>query len=147
MLVFEVRHWMTNHEAGIGERKGKDGKPESNTVGNIYYGSKGYMAVDGYTGYKTFLGREQEPGPARKEGGSNWANFIKVVRSRKLEDLNAPIEEGHISSTLVHLANLSYRLGRAIKFDPATERILHDEEAGAMLTREYRSPFVVPAKV
>ncbi|MBI3665543.1 MAG: Gfo/Idh/MocA family oxidoreductase, partial [Acidobacteria bacterium] len=44
MLVFEVRHWMTNHEAGIGEGKG------SNTIGNIFYGAEGYMAIDGYTG-------------------------------------------------------------------------------------------------
>ena len=147
LLVFEVRHWMSNHEAGIGDRRNRDGKPESNTVGNLYYGSKGYMAVDGYTEYKTWLGREQAPGPARKEGGSNWANFIQAVRSRKVEDLNADIEEGHLSSVLVHLANISYRLGRTIHFDPATERITGDEEASKMLTRTYRKPYVVPEKV
>ncbi|HSM76931.1 MAG TPA: Gfo/Idh/MocA family oxidoreductase, partial [Bryobacteraceae bacterium] len=38
MLVFDVRHWMSNHEAGIGE--GGD----SNTIGNVFYGSKGYLA-------------------------------------------------------------------------------------------------------
>jgi len=146
-LVFEVRHWMSNHEAGIGERRNRDGKPESNTVGNLYYGSKGYMAVDGYTEYKTFLGREQAPGPARKEGGSNWANFIQAVRSRKVEDLNADIEEGHLSSVLVHLANISYRLGRTLHFDPATERITGDDEANKMLTRVYRKPYIVPEKV
>jgi predicted dehydrogenase len=147
LLVFEVRHWMSNHEAGIGDRRNRDGKPESNTVGNLYYGSKGYMAVDGYTEYKTWLGREQAPGPARKEGGSNWANFIQAVRSRKVEDLNADIEEGHLSSVLVHLANISYRLGRTIHFDPATERITGDDEASKMLTRTYRKPYVVPEKV
>jgi len=146
-LVFEVRHWMSNHEGGIGERLNRNGKPESNTVGNLYYGSKGYMAVDGYTEYKTWLGREQAPGPARKEGGSNWVNFIQAVRSRKVEDLNADIEEGHLSSVLVHLANISYRLGRTLHFDPATERIAGDEEANRMLTRTYRKPFVVPEKV
>jgi predicted dehydrogenase len=146
-LVFEVRHWMSNHEAGIGERRNREGKPDSNTIGNLYYGSKGYMAVDGYTEYKTFLGREQAPGPARKEGGSNWVNFIQAVRSRKVEDLNADIEEGHLSSVLVHLANISYRLGRTLHFDPATERITGDEEANKMLTRVYRKPFVVPEKV
>jgi len=144
ILVFEVRHWISNHEAGIGER---EGSRDSNTIGNIYYGSKGYMAVDGYTSYKTFLGKEQAPGPARREGGSNWANFIQAVRSRKVEDLNADIEEGHLSSILVHLANISYRLGRSLDFDPATEKILRDEEASKMLTRVYRPPFVVPTKV
>jgi predicted dehydrogenase len=144
LLVFEVRHWMSNHEAAIGERPGRK---DPNTIGNIYYGSKGYMAVDGYTSYRTFLGKEQEPGPARMEGGSNWANFIKAVRSRKQSDLNADIEEGHISCILVHLANISYRLGRAIEFDGATETIKGDSEASKMLRREYRKPFVVPERV
>jgi hypothetical protein len=42
-------------------------------------------------------------------------------RSRKREDLNADIEEGHLSSALMHLANISYRVGRSIEFDPAKE--------------------------
>ncbi len=141
LLVFEVRHWITNHEAGIGE--GRD----SNTIGNIFYGSKGYMAIDGYNSYKTFLGREQQAGPARTEGGSTWENFIQAVRSRKVSDLHAEIEEGHLSSALVHLANISYRLGRSLNFDPQTEQFVNDREANAMLRREYRAPFVVPEKV
>jgi len=141
LLVFEVRHWMTNHEAGIGD--GKD----SNTIGNIFYGSKGYMAIDGYTSYKVFLGKNQQPGPAKVEGGSTWANFIETVRSRKQADLHAEIEEGHLSSGLVHLANISYQVGRAIKFDAKTETIVGDAEASKKLRREYRAPFVVPEKV
>jgi hypothetical protein len=42
--------------------------------------------------------------------------------------LNAPIEEGIISSALVHLANASYRLGRAIRFDPETEQAIDDDD-------------------
>jgi predicted dehydrogenase len=143
MLVFEVRHWMSNHEAGIGEGRKKD----PNTVGNLFYGSKGYMAIDGYGTYKTFLGKEQEPGPARSEGGSNWANFIQAVRSRKRSDLNADIEEGYLSTQLVHLANISYRLGRTLHFDPQTLQCTGDKEANAMFTRQYRAGFVVPEKV
>ncbi len=141
MIVFEVRHWISNHEAGIGE--GGD----SNTIGNIFYGSGGYMAIDGYGSYRTFLGRKQEPGPSRREGGSNWANFIKAVRSRKREDLNAEIEEGHLSSALMHLANISYRLGRSFDFDPVKGQVARDPEANTMLKRKYRDPFVVPEKV
>jgi len=143
MLVFEVRHWISNHEAGIGE----GGRKNSNTVGNIFYGSKGYMAIDGYGSYKTFLGRDQEPGPARSEGGNNWANFIQVMRSRKLSDLNADIEEGYLSTQLVHLANISYRLGRTLHFDAETLQCIGDPEANRMFTRDYRKPFVVPEKV
>jgi predicted dehydrogenase len=140
-LVFEVRHWMSNHEAGIGEGNKKD----SNTIGNIFYGSKGYMVVGG--GYKTFLGREQEPGPARSGGGNHFQNFLDAVRSRKPSDLNAEIEEGAMSTVLVHLANISYRLGRTLNFDPKTQTCIGDAEANRMLTRKYREPFVVREKV
>jgi len=114
---------------------------------NLFYGSKGYLAIDG-SGYKSWLGREQTPGPERRGGeGDHCANFIDAVRSRKRESLNAEIEEGAASCVLVHLANISYRLGRTIHFDPKTMTITGDAEAGKMMTREYRKPFVVPEKV
>ena len=61
MMVFEVRHWITNHEAGLDEPK------PGNTVGTIFYGSKGYLAVseEDESKYASFLGREQAPGPFR----------------------------------------------------------------------------------
>ncbi len=162
ILEFEVRHWMSNHEADIGtpafessgvpaaignaaeaRRKGRD----PNTIGNVFYGSKGYMAFDGYDSYRTWLGREQEPGPQAKAGGNNWQNFIDCVRSRRKEDLNAPVEEGHISCTLMHLGNVSYRLGRTLNFDPVNQTVIGDEEANRMLHRAYRAPYVVPEQV
>lgn len=45
-------------------------------------------------------------------GGEHQANFIACVRSRNATALNAPVEECHISSSLCHLANFSYRLGQ-----------------------------------
>ncbi len=143
MMAFEVRHWMSNHEAGIGEGARKD----LNTVGNTFYGSKGYLAIDGYTKYYTFLGRDQQPGPAKTEGGNNWANFIQAVRSRKQSDVNAAVDEGAISCTLVHLANISYRLGRTLNFNAQKWECTGDAEANRMFTRDYRKPFVVPEKV
>jgi predicted dehydrogenase len=141
LMVFEVRHWISNHEAGIG------GDKPGNTVGNIFYGSNGYLVIDGYGKYYSFLGKEQQPGPSRVEEGDNWANFIQAVRDRKPESLNAPVEEGAISCTLMHLGNIAYRLGRTIQFDAATMSCPGDEEANRMLTRAYREPFVVPEAV
>ncbi len=46
----------------------------------------------------------------------HFANFIAAVRSRKSADLNAEIVEGHYSSALCHLANISYRLGTNVPF-------------------------------
>jgi len=113
------------------------------------YGSKGYLALwdEDHGRYESFLGKEQQPGPAGQDIGNNWANFIAALRTRKYEDLNAPIEEGAISTTLVHLANISYRLGRSLHFDGATYSVTGDAEANKMFRREYRKPFVVPEKV
>ena len=75
------------------------------------------------------------------------ANFVEAVRSRKQSDLNAPIEEGYMSTVLVHLANISYRLGRSLEFDAQNLSCKGDAEATRMFTRQYRAPFVVPEKV
>ena len=66
------------------------------------------------------------------------------MRSRKQSDLTAEIEEGAASTVLVHLANISYRLGRTINFDAKTWSCPGDKEATAMFTRNYRRRFVVP---
>ena len=151
MLEFEVRHWISNGEGGIQDIADPMAGPAAGTrscVGNIVYGSKGYLST-AKPGFKIFLGKEQQPGPAptNARGGDNWANFIQAVRSRKYSDLNAPIEEGAPSVTLIHLANISYRLGRTLNFDPATLTCKGDAEANKMFTRAYRAPFVVPEKV
>ncbi len=140
MMEFEVRHWMTNNEAGIG----KHGRDDPNTIGNLFYGSQGYMAIDGYGTYKTYLGKKNEPGPSGNEPGNNWANFIDVLRTRDRSKQNAPIEEGALSVQLVHLANISYRTGRTLQFDADNFQVTGDEQANAMFTRNYRAPFVVP---
>ena len=161
MLEFEVRHWMTNGEASVAPppprrqqtaaadsaAPARAPRIDSDSIGNLFYGSKGYLAVDSYSSYKSWLGREQAPGPARNEGGDHFLNFIEAVRSRKRETLNAEIEEGATSTVLVHLANISYRVGRTLHFDAKTMSCIGDAEANKLLTRAYRKPFVVPEKV
>ena len=162
MMEFEVRHWISNPECGIGTPAfgggkgvpfvGAGGAPQRkrapNSIGNIFYGSNGYMAIGGHDTYRTWVGPEQEAGPSAKKGvGNLWANFIDCVHSRKKENLLAPIEEGHISTTLVHLANASYRLGRTLHFNPATQEVIGDDDANRMLHGQYRAPYVVPEKV
>jgi predicted dehydrogenase len=49
---------------------------------------------------------------AEDGGGNHYKNFIDAVRSRKVEDLNAFIPEGHVTSALCHAANISYRIGK-----------------------------------
>jgi predicted dehydrogenase len=168
LMEFEVRHWLTNHEADLGTwgksslppagldvpaKAGASLGPANNkpgTIGNIYYGPKGILAIQEYETYKSWLGEKFEPGPEGKSKEKHFANFIDCVRSRKKEDLAAPIEEGHISCTLVHLANVSYRLGRTLNFDPVKEEVIGDKEANHLLRdgdREYRKGFEIPTKV
>jgi predicted dehydrogenase len=91
------------------------------------------------------------PIPDLNEGAAgaqtHFENFISCVRSRKREDLHTEILEGHRSTALCLLANISYRTGRKLVFDPATETFPGDAEANSYLTRQYRAPYVLPDKV
>jgi predicted dehydrogenase len=140
VLVFEVRHWACNHEAALGS--GAD-----NEIGVLFFGADGFMTVG--TGYQTYLGKKREPGPSSVRAGedTHFANFIEAVRRRNPELLTAEIEEGHLSAALCHLANISYRTGRSLRFDPGTESFIGDPEADRLLRRSYRLPFVVPDEV
>ncbi len=164
MITFEVRNWITNHEAEIGTRElgeeevlpgQADAKTAShNTIGDIFYGTKGYLSTgdeDAAT-YKVWLGKAQVPQKPVHAGSevAHFQNFIDCVVSRKTENLHAAIEEGHISCAMMHLANASYRLGRTINFDPDAQKVINDEEAETLLRdgkRGYRAPFVIPDQV
>ena len=98
------------------------------------------------------MGKKRTPGPKGVGSGliettPHVANFIAAVRSRRSSDLTAPPEELHKSSALAHFANISYRIGRAVYFDPASNTFRNDPEATALLRRKYRAPYVVPENV
>jgi len=151
LFQFETREWYTNSEAGMGvEYPFVDHR---NVVGVIFFGMDGYLIIPDYSSYYVFLGPNRKPGPSSSVPGNpmmdldHVANWIAAVRSRKPGDLYAEIEEGHLSSTLCHLANVAYRTGRTLTFDPKAERFPGDEAANALLTRPYREPYVVPSQV
>jgi hypothetical protein len=175
-LVFEVRGLATD--------------PLRNAkVGNIFHCENGYVVCPDYLSGIAFDKDGKEITRFRATG-DHHGNFIKAVRSRNSSDLNADILEGHLSSALCHLGNISYqlgelqafgktnpfgsnteaaetmarmekhlqankveldkaqvRVGRKLMIDNATERFIGDKQADAMLTREYRKGFEVPAKI
>lgn len=134
LLQFEVRGLPTNDELDV-------------KIGDIFYGTEGVLAISSYTSWQAFMGDKLEPGKSGKGGGDHFANFIAAVRKRDRKLLNADIEEGHLSSAYCHLGNIAYKLGRKLAINPSTESFVNDSEADALLTREYRAPFVVPAQV
>ena len=127
-----VRFWCTNEESA------------GTTNGNLFYGSEGYMAVSGYSRYAVFLGPGRTAGPAGSAPTRHFENFIKAVRSRKVEDQNGPVETAHFSSGLAHVVNAAFRRGAVLRFHPESERFLGDEQANALLTDTYRDGFVLP---
>ena len=133
-LQFEVRGLITNEELKV-------------KIGDVFYGTEGILAVTSYTNWQSYFGANLEKGPGGTGGGDHFANFVKAVRARDHKLLAADIEEGHLSSAYCHLGNIAYRLGRKLHVVPSSESFANDSEADAMLTREYRHPFVVPAKV
>ncbi len=96
-LIFEVRGLKTGHYRGA-------------RVGNIWVGSKGYAVSNSYSGGVAYR-PDGEIMEVFKGGGNHYENFLKAVKSRKVSDLYADIEQGHLSSALCHLGNISYRLG------------------------------------
>ena len=102
------------------------------------------MSID-QAGYQIFLGEKREPGESGvAEKGDDTAahmqNFLAAVRSRRHEDLNGDVEEDVLSVNLVHMANISYRLGGR-----KVTSAFSDPEASAMRTHpQYREPYVFP---
>ena len=139
IIELEMRGRYTNHEGSAGQE-----------VGNIFFGAEGWLEINGHT-WKAFRKREKQPFAQSKEAegerGNHWANFLDAVRSGQNEDMHCDIQEGHLSTSLCHLANISYRLGRSLKFIGVQEAFADDPEADAMLTRVYREPYVVPETV
>ena len=103
--------------------------------------------VNQVNAWKTYLGSKRDPGPSGHGLGNHYQAFVDAIRANNQALANGDISEGHYSAALVHLANISYRLGRSLNFDPGNGRFIGDEEANRMLRREYRSPFVVPENV
>ena len=144
MIEFEVRGLPTNAEDGL-------------MIGNLFFGTKGWLRLDGDV-WQSYFGRKNEEGPGSKtvkEGdfpdplaeaieGGHYANFIRALTLNKPEVLTCPIETGYMSSALPALANISYRLDRRLSFDGGKERFAGDKRADRMLTRDYRSPYLLP---
>jgi hypothetical protein len=93
--------------------------------------------------WHTYMGKDHTPGPSGSGLANHYQNFIDAIRANDPDINNGKIEEGVLSSSLIHLANISYRVGRSIDFDPVRKKIINDPEAEGLLTKEYRSPYTI----
>ncbi|MEN6451847.1 MAG: Gfo/Idh/MocA family oxidoreductase [Thermoguttaceae bacterium] len=69
-------------------------------------------------------------------------NWLDCIRSRKQPV--APVEVGHRSVTVCHLLNITRQLGRRLKWDPAKEQFIGDEEANRYVNRPRRKGYELP---
>jgi len=119
-LVFEVRGWpsASPFPGKLSPKTPKAGtKKWPNFVGNIWYCENGMVVSTSYSGAVAY----SKDGEVIKvfKGGRDQAhfdNFVKAVRSGKHTDLNGDIEEGHLSSAMCHLGNISHRVGSNEEF-------------------------------
>lgn len=147
IMEFATRGGFTNDEAGV-------------RIGNVFYGTKGWLWIEeaGRT-WQSYFGPKNEKGPGmdlpapdRSDApglttieSPHYQNFIDAIRAGDPKVLACDIMEGHLSSTLPHLANISYRVGRALVFDGKKETFVNDKEADRLLTRDsYRTGFAIP---
>jgi predicted dehydrogenase len=180
-LVFEVRGLETPKLRNVG-------------VGVIFYGTEGDVVIPSYSGGVAFDKKGKEIKSFHGGGDElHFGNFVDAVMKHDPKMLNADILEGHRSSALCHLGNVSYRLSELVTGEEANERLSSDKEgletfqrvaqhlaansvmiehsrilrfgkklaidpqseiftgrsvsdANAMLTRDYRKPYVVPSE-
>jgi hypothetical protein len=110
-------------------------------------------------GYEVYHGSENDPGPSMKKSDlapnemekagieQHFANFLDCMRTRRWQDLNADIQQGHMSTSMMLLGNIAYRTGKKLTFNGQEEKFVNDKEADAYLTREYRAPFLLPKEI
>jgi predicted dehydrogenase len=74
---------------------------------------------------------------------SHVANWLDCVQSRK--EPNAPVEVGHLITSVSHLINICRFVGRPIEWDATEEQITNDNEANDLLVKVRREEFDLPA--
>ena len=143
-LIFEVRGLLTNRP---NNRNAESYRGQM--VGNIFHCEEGDIVGNsqffprGSTTAQPLprLNRELPQRPLadlidrERRVDANFRNFIAAVRNRRRSDLNADILEGHYSSALCHLANISYRLGENVAFNPRTRVFADNRDATDALER------------
>ena len=139
-ITFEVRGLLTGPEGG---------QPVGTyPVGNLYFGSDGWMWLD-ERGYQVYKGEKNElVADVKAERGKSTTvlhmeNFLHACRTRNHKDLTADIEIGATSVILVHMANISYRVGRVLHWDERARNFGGDAEANKLISRDYRPPYIV----
>jgi predicted dehydrogenase len=145
VATFQFPGFVCIYENRKAARHTKDGRG----YGIIFHGTDASLFVDreGFSLEPEMVSRgreiEAKTMPLESRGSDQHQThvraFIDCVRSRKR--FISDIEDGHYASATPHLANISLRLGRSLRWEPKAERFIGDPEADRMLSRPYRVPW------
>jgi len=124
-LIYEQRIWSPYVQEG-------------HENGNAFYGTQGMMIFGKKDGWQLFGPRNKliEEMKGSLSVVPHQRNFFDCIRNGVSPNANA--QTGHVSAALAHFANIATRLGRTLRFDPASERFIGDGEADQLLRRSYR---------
>lgn len=134
MLIYEQRLWDTNYPHNVdsgAEFHGPDGK--------LFLSRRGKIQLFDAQNRARPLKIEPQP----QDDKAHVGNLIAAIRDG--EPLNADPLVGHLSTSLCHLGNIATRLGRSLEFDGDKEQIVGDDEANALVRRDYRDHWGRPA--
>jgi hypothetical protein len=81
--------------------------------------------------------------PAKSSNARTEAKGANIVCIKTRQPCYAPAEIGHRTITIAHIGNIAMMLGRKLRWNPAEERFVDDEEANSMLTRKQREPWTM----
>jgi len=135
MLIYEQRLWSTNYPYNV-----DSGVEFYGTQGRMFLSRRGKIEILDQRNRRV----KTDVQPEEQNAEKHVANFLDCVRSGARP--NGDIEIGHLTTCLCHLGNVATRLGRSLRFDPTSERILGDKQADALVGRAYREHWSVPAK-
>jgi len=112
-------------------------------TGARFEGTDGWVQVGRFDTYPKSLSQSViGPNEIRLyESDNHHRNFIDCIKTGR--EPAAPVEVGHRSATVCHLGNIAMMLKRKLKWDPAGERFIGDDEANRMLDRPRRSPWTI----
>lgn len=75
---------------------------------------------------------------------NHMANFISVVRSRKLEDLRCPVQEASHVATVAQMGNISLRSGQRLSWDKDAGKFTDEKVNAKFLMKEYHNGYKLP---
>lgn len=135
-LIFEQRIWSPYVQEGYEN-------------GAAFYGTKGLLVIGHTVGWKLYGPKNSLIAEASGSADlvAHHSNFFDCIRDPSAT-LHADVTAGHLSASLVHLANIAARTRRVLEFDSQNEQITNDSESNQLVRRHYReSHWAIPQGV